>query len=50
MYLKTTRNLATFNDYKKFIEQNSNYPRINRIKYLAEQKDLFKKYVSYVSN
>ncbi len=38
MYLKTTGNAATFNDYKKFIERNSNYPRINRIKYLAEQK------------
>ena len=38
MYLKTTGNAATFNDYKKFIERNSDYPRINRIKYLAEQK------------
>ncbi len=38
MYLKTTGNSATFNDYKKFIEKNSDYPRINRIKYLAEQK------------
>ncbi len=38
MYLKTTGNAATFNDYKKFIERNSNYPRINRIKYLAEKK------------
>ena len=38
MYLKTTGNSATFNDYKRFIERNSNYPRINRIKYLAEQK------------
>ncbi len=38
MYLKTTGNTATFNDYKKFIERNSDYPRINRIKYLAEQK------------
>ena len=42
MYLKTTGNAATFNDYKKFIEKNSDYPRINRIKYLAE-KNLFKK-------
>ena len=32
MYLKTTGNAATFNDYKKFIERNSDYPRINRIK------------------
>ena len=38
MYLKTTGNSATFNDYKKFIERNSDYPRINRIRYLAEQK------------
>ena len=38
MYLKTTGNSATFNDYKNFIEQHGNYPRINRIKYLAEQK------------
>ena len=38
MYLKTTGNAATFNDYKNFIEQHENYPRINRIKYLAEQK------------
>ena len=38
MYLKTTGNSATFNDYKKFIERNPDYPRINRIKYLAEHK------------
>ena len=38
MYLKTTRNAATFNEYKKFIEQNDYYPRINRIRYLAEEK------------
>ena len=38
MYLKTTGNSATFNDYKNFIEQHQDYPRINRIKYLAEQK------------
>ncbi|MDB3858345.1 transglycosylase SLT domain-containing protein [Pelagibacteraceae bacterium] len=38
MYLKTTGNSATFSDYKNFIEQHGNYPRINRIKYLAEQK------------
>ena len=38
MYLKTTRNGASFNEYKKFIEQNENYPRINRIRYLAEEK------------
>ncbi len=38
MHLKTTRNGASFNDYKKFIEQNDYYPRINRIRYLAEEK------------
>jgi len=38
MYLKTSGNSATFNDYKNFIEQHNDYPRINRIKYLAEQK------------
>ena len=32
MYLKTTRNGASFNEYKKFIEQNDYYPRINRIR------------------
>ena len=38
MHLKTTRNGASFNEYKKFIEQNDYYPRINRIRYLAEEK------------
>ena len=38
MHLKTTQNSASFNDYKKFIEQHEKYPRINRIKYLAETK------------
>ncbi len=38
MYLKTTKNGATFNEYKKFIEQNDDYPRIERIRYLAEEK------------
>ena len=38
MHLKTTQNSATFNDYKNFIEQHEIYPRINRIKYLAETK------------
>ena len=42
MHLKTTRNGASFDEYKKFIEQNEDYPRINRIKYLAEEKNLFK--------
>ncbi|MDC0529983.1 lytic transglycosylase domain-containing protein [Pelagibacteraceae bacterium] len=38
MHLKTTQNSASFNDYKNFIEQHEKYPRINRIKYLAETK------------
>ncbi len=38
MHLKTTRNGASFDEYKKFIEQNDYYPRINRIRYLAEEK------------
>ena len=38
MHLKTTRNGASFDEYKNFIEQNSDYPRINRIRYLAEEK------------
>ncbi len=38
LYLKTTGNAATFNDYATFIEKNSHYPRINRLRYLAEHK------------
>ena len=38
MHLKTAQNSATFSDYKNFIEQHEKYPRINRIKYLAESK------------
>tara|TARA_Y100000816_G_scaffold287365_1_gene269966 strand:- start:34 stop:2256 length:2223 start_codon:yes stop_codon:yes gene_type:complete len=41
-HLLTTGNQASFIDYKEFIENNSNYPRINRIKYLAEHKLSFK--------
>ena len=37
-HLLTTGNKATFNEYKNFINKNNNYPRINRIKYLAEHK------------
>ena len=37
-YLLTTGNQATFFDYFSFIEQNKDYPRIDRIKYLAEHK------------
>ena len=32
MHLKTTKNGASFSEYKKFIEQNDYYPRINRIR------------------
>jgi len=37
-YLLTTGNQASFYDYKIFIEQNSQYPRIDRLRYLAEHK------------
>ena len=37
-YLLTTGNQASFYDYKLFIDQNSKYPRIERLKYLAEHK------------
>ena len=38
IHLKEKRNTASFYDYTKFIESNSNYPRINRLKYLSEHK------------
>ena len=34
----TTGNQASFYDYLAFIKRNENYPRINRIRYLAEHK------------
>ena len=37
-HLLTTGNTLTFVDYKRFIEAKPRYPRINRIKYLAEHK------------
>ena len=37
-YLLTTGNQATFFDYISFIEKNKDYPRIDRIKFLAEHK------------
>ena len=37
-YLLTSGNSATFYDYKIFIDNNPNYARIGRIKYLAEHK------------
>ena len=38
MYLKTTGNSASFNEYQKFITRNNDYPRIGRLQYLAEHK------------
>jgi soluble lytic murein transglycosylase len=38
LYLKQSGNQATFSDYKNFIEKNSNYPRIGRLRYMAEHK------------
>jgi len=38
IYLKERRNKASFDDYIKFIDRNPGYPRINRLKYLAEHK------------
>ena len=38
LYLKEPSNQATFSDYQVFISQNSNYPRIGRLQYLAERK------------
>ena len=37
-HLLTKGNKASFYDYKVFIDANENYPRINRIRYLAEHK------------
>ena len=37
-HLLTPGNKASFYDYKIFLQNNSNYPRIERIKYLAEHK------------
>ena len=37
-YLLATGNQASFYDYMTFIKQNENYPRISRIKYLAEHR------------
>ena len=38
MYLKTTGNAASFNDYQKFITKNPDYPRLGRLQYLSEHK------------
>ncbi len=37
-HLLTTGNQASFYDYKVFIDSNSEYPRIDRLRYLAEHK------------
>ena len=37
-HLLTSGNQANFYEYMNFIKQNEEYPRINRIKYLAEHK------------
>ena len=37
-HLLTTGNQASFYDYQLFINNNSHFPRINRLKYLAEHK------------
>ena len=38
LYLKERGNQATFNDYQNFIDGNPDYPRISRLRYLAEHK------------
>ena len=42
MYLKEPSNNLTFQDYKRFIDKNPEWPRINRLRYLAEHKIDFK--------
>ena len=37
-HLLTSGNQASFYDYQVFLNKNSDYPRINRIRYLAEHK------------
>ncbi len=37
-HLLTTGNQASFYDYKVFIDSNPDYPRIDRLRYLAEHK------------
>jgi len=38
LYLKQNGNQATFSDYRNFIDKNSDYPRIGRLRYMAEHK------------
>ena len=44
-HLLTTGNQATFYDYLSFIKNNEDYPRINRVRYLAEHKFLLTVYL-----
>ena len=37
-FLLTEQNQASFYDYQQFIKENNKYPRIGRLKYLAEHK------------
>ena len=37
-HLLTSGNKASFSEYKSFIERVKDYPRFDRIKYLAEHK------------
>ena len=43
LYLIQPSNNASFYDYLTFINNNPNYPRINRLRYLAEHKIYLKK-------
>jgi len=38
LYLKQRGNQATFNQYQNFITKNPDYPRISRLRYMAEHK------------
>jgi len=38
LYLKKSTNGANFYDYRSFINKNTEFPRINRLRYLAEHK------------
>ena len=42
LYLKKPSNSATFHDYNMFINNNPDFPRLNRLRYLAEHKINFR--------
>ena len=42
LYLKESNNQATFLNYQNFISKNPDYPRIGRLRYLAEHKIITK--------